>query len=220
MGEVSSISKDRGSAGRTCQGSDHQRPGAGSVPPGQPLATRPARKRSCWARVVRPLPSPGTCCRNSTGAIGRRGFVVTNRSVPRLEEIRDFHQRIGADIPLEYHHTPQPGGHRCGPGDAAARVADHQCHRTGQGCRRLTAHRPGRSGRTAASPGTSTTGETCCSCRKPAHSRRPSSLQIEDGWIYFLHGWTRVIAEVFHIDIPTSGPDFDALSRIAADART
>ncbi len=35
-------------------------------------------------------------------------IVVTNRSVPRLEEIRDFHQRIGADIPLEYHHTPHP----------------------------------------------------------------------------------------------------------------
>ena len=45
------------------------------------------------------------------------------------------------------------------------------------------------------------------------------NLQIEDGWIYFIHGWTRVIAEVFHIDIPTSGPQFDELSRIAADAR-
>ena len=28
--------------------------------------------------------------------------------MPRLDEIRDFHRRIGADIPLEYHHTPQP----------------------------------------------------------------------------------------------------------------
>jgi shikimate 5-dehydrogenase len=26
-------------------------------------------------------------------------------------------------------------------------------------------------------------------------------LTIEDGWIYFIHGWTQVIAEVFHIDI-------------------
>jgi shikimate 5-dehydrogenase len=43
-------------------------------------------------------------------------------------------------------------------------------------------------------------------------------LQIEDGWTYFIHGWTQVIAEVFHIDIPTSGPGFDALSRIAAEA--
>ena len=27
------------------------------------------------------------------------------------------------------------------------------------------------------------------------------NLVIEDGWSYFIHGWTEVIAEVFHIDI-------------------
>lgn len=26
-------------------------------------------------------------------------------------------------------------------------------------------------------------------------------LYVEDGWIYFLHGWTQVIAEVFHLDL-------------------
>jgi shikimate 5-dehydrogenase len=26
-------------------------------------------------------------------------------------------------------------------------------------------------------------------------------LTVEDGWVYFLHGWTQVIAEVFHIDL-------------------
>ena len=26
-------------------------------------------------------------------------------------------------------------------------------------------------------------------------------LQIENGWTYFIHGWTQVIAEVFHVDI-------------------
>ena len=36
-----------------------------------------------------------------------------------------------------------------------------------------------------------------------------------DGWFYFLHGWTRVMAQVFDITIPTSGPEFDELSRIA-----
>ncbi len=43
-------------------------------------------------------------------------------------------------------------------------------------------------------------------------------LQIEDGWDYFLHGWTQVIAEVFAVDIPTSGPGFDEISRIASEA--
>jgi shikimate 5-dehydrogenase len=44
-------------------------------------------------------------------------------------------------------------------------------------------------------------------------------LRIEDGWLYFIHGWTRVIAEVFHVDIATSGPVFDDLSRIARSIR-
>ena len=52
-----------------------------------------------------------------------------------------------------------------------------------------------------------------------AHAQQDArGLQIENGWSYFLHGWTQVIAEVFEISIPASGPKFDALSRIARDA--
>ncbi|WP_428390733.1 shikimate dehydrogenase family protein [Lichenicoccus sp.] len=40
-------------------------------------------------------------------------------------------------------------------------------------------------------------------------------LRINDGWTYFLHGWTQVIAEVFAVDIPTSGPRFEELSNLA-----
>jgi shikimate 5-dehydrogenase len=43
-------------------------------------------------------------------------------------------------------------------------------------------------------------------------------LTVHDGWVYFIHGWTRVIAEVFDVDIPMSGPAFDALSHIAIKA--
>ncbi len=43
------------------------------------------------------------------------------------------------------------------------------------------------------------------------------NLQIEDGWLYFIHGWNRVIAEVFHHEIPTAGPVFDEICRIAAE---
>lgn len=48
---------------------------------------------------------------------------------------------------------------------------------------------------------------------------RHRSLQVEDGWTYFLHGWTQVIAEVFDITIPSSGPAFDKLSSIARSTR-
>ena len=47
---------------------------------------------------------------------------------------------------------------------------------------------------------------------------QPSHIAVEDGWTYFLHGWTQVIAEVFDIAIPASGPRFDEISAIAARA--
>jgi shikimate 5-dehydrogenase len=45
------------------------------------------------------------------------------------------------------------------------------------------------------------------------------NLQIENGWTYFIHGWTQVIAEVFDVRIPTSGPRFDEISEIALGTR-
>ena len=53
--------------------------------------------------------------------------------------------------------------------------------------------------------------------RAHAAARR---LRVEDGWVYFIHGWTRVIAEVFHCDIPSEGPEFETLSRLAAGMRS
>ncbi len=48
--------------------------------------------------------------------------------------------------------------------------------------------------------------------------QQDQKLRIEDGWVYFIHGWTRVIAEVFDINIPAHGPDFERLSEIARRA--
>ena len=45
------------------------------------------------------------------------------------------------------------------------------------------------------------------------------ALVVEDGWTYFIHGWTQVIADVFHVEIPTSGPGFDRLVAAADDVR-
>ena len=50
------------------------------------------------------------------------------------------------------------------------------------------------------------------------HQETSQKLQVEDGWTYFIYGWTRVIAEVFHVDIPTAGHAFDEICRIAAEA--
>lgn len=44
-------------------------------------------------------------------------------------------------------------------------------------------------------------------------------LTVSDGWGYFIISWTRVIAQVFDIDIPSSGPVFDRLSALARERR-
>ena len=46
-------------------------------------------------------------------------------------------------------------------------------------------------------------------------AKAAQGLQIEDGWTYFIHGWTQVMAEVFSIEIPVAGDRFEAISRIA-----
>lgn len=145
-------------------------------------------------------------------------IIVTNRSTPRLEEIQKFHAQLGADVPIEYHHTPTP------------EMTDAILGRLKPGSLVMNATGLGKD-----APGSPLTDAAVWpeqgivwdfnyrgnlvfldQARAQQQSRQ---LQIEDGWIYFIHGWTRVIAEVFHIDIPTSGPRFDEISRIAAEAR-
>jgi shikimate 5-dehydrogenase len=51
--------------------------------------------------------------------------------------------------------------------------------------------------------------------RQAKAQEKARNLRVEDGWTYFIHGWTQVIAEVFHIDI--EGGVLDKLSRIALE---
>lgn len=43
------------------------------------------------------------------------------------------------------------------------------------------------------------------------------NLHVEDGWTYFIHGWTQVISEVFHIEI--KGALLEELSSIAKNGK-
>jgi shikimate 5-dehydrogenase len=47
--------------------------------------------------------------------------------------------------------------------------------------------------------------------------RDARSLHVEDGWRYFVHGWTQAVAEVF--DVPMPAATVDELGRIAARLR-
>ncbi|BCJ63656.1 shikimate dehydrogenase family protein [Polymorphospora rubra] len=44
-------------------------------------------------------------------------------------------------------------------------------------------------------------------------------LTVEDGWRYFVHGWTRAVDAVFDLGIPTAGPDFERLYDAAQEVR-
>jgi shikimate 5-dehydrogenase len=145
-------------------------------------------------------------------------IVVANRSAPRLEEMERVHAGLGTGIHVEYVHAPQPERND----QVLAGLEPHSLvvNATGLG---------------KDAPGSPLTDDAVFpehglvwdfnyrgdllfleQARAQAAARH---LHIEDGWVYFVHGWTQVIAEVFHVDIPSSGPRFEELSRIAAAAR-
>lgn len=141
-------------------------------------------------------------------------LVVTNRRAHRIEEMQKIHHRIGLTIPTEYVIAPDP------------QVNDAQLATMSPGSVVINAtglgkDRPG-------SPLTDAAGFPDGAIAWDFNYRgdlvfldqaraQPAErgVRIEDGWIYFIHGWTRVIAEVFHRDIPTSGPEFERLAALA-----
>ena len=145
-------------------------------------------------------------------------IVVTNRSAPRLEAMKRVHAQINPGIEVEYHHCPR------------AEDNDQIVNRLPNGS--LVANATGLGKDAPGSPVTEAArfpqggfawdfnyrGDLVFLAQARAQEQA-RKLRVEDGWVYFVHGWTRVIAEVFDIDIPTSGPKFDELSRIAAEAR-
>ncbi|GAB4551840.1 MAG: shikimate dehydrogenase [Anaerolineae bacterium] len=53
--------------------------------------------------------------------------------------------------------------------------------------------------------------------RQARRQTEARQLRLEDGWVYFLHGWTQVIAEVFQIDL--TAELFAELDRVAQPFR-
>ena len=53
--------------------------------------------------------------------------------------------------------------------------------------------------------------------RQALRQTETRDVKVEDGWLYFVHGWTQVVAQVLHVDLT---PDlFGRLERIAASVR-
>jgi len=143
-------------------------------------------------------------------------IVVSNRSPHRIDEIRRIHAAMGTTLPVDYVLAPDPA-------DNDAIVAGLKSGSVVINATGLGKDAPGsplsdavRFPEKAVVWDLNYRGELVFLDKARAQPQA-KNLQIEDGWIYFIHGWTQVIAEVFHIDIPVSGPQFDAISKIARD---
>jgi len=156
--------------------------------------------------------------RARTGQPHPRRIVVSNRSPGRLAEMSEVHSGIGADVPMEYVLAP------------VAAENDRLCAEMPPGSVIANATGLGKD-----RPGSPLSDQVIFPqyarvwdfnyrgdllfLEQARRQRADFDLVIEDGWIYFIHGWTRVISEVFGVDIPTSGPVLDHLSEVAAQAR-
>jgi shikimate 5-dehydrogenase len=143
---------------------------------------------------------------------------VTDRNPERLDHLRQLHHAWPDATPLELHHA------------ADQAVATKLLQRLPAGS--LVANATGMGKDTPGSPLSPDAVfpergvawefnyrgalDFLQQARAQQHARK---LIVEDGWTYFLHGWTRGIADVFEREIPTEGPLFDELGRIAAAAR-
>jgi shikimate 5-dehydrogenase len=145
-------------------------------------------------------------------------FIVTDRSQARLDHFRAIEPGLGTEVPIEYVLTPAPEDNDRVV--SAAPPGSLVVNATGLG---------------KDAPGSPVTSEArfpldgiawdlnyrgdLVYLDQARAQQRDRRLSLSDGWIYFLHGWTQVIGEVFHITIPTRGPRFDRLSELAAASR-
>ena len=146
------------------------------------------------------------------GANVPKRIIIANRSVPRLESAQAILDGINPKIHFEYIHNPTPA-------DNDKTLASLKPHSLIVNATGLGKDGPG-SPRTddCVFPEDSLVWEINYrgdllfkrQAEAQAQSRR---LHVEDGWIYFIHGWTQVISEVFQIDI--KGELLEKLSEIA-----
>jgi len=157
--------------------------------------------------------------RAQRGELHPKRIVVTNRSARRLEEMQAIHRQMPCPLPIEYVLAPTPTENDAvcaglAPGSVIANA-------TGLG-----KDRPG-------SPVTDNVRFPAGACvwdfnyrgdldflQQARAQQSARNLVIEDGWIYFIHGWTRVISEVFQVEIASTGPELEKLAHIAAAVRT
>ena len=126
-------------------------------------------------------------------------IIISNRIMPRLESAKKILTGLNPNIQLEYLYTPNMG-------DNDKILADLKPHSLIVNATGLGKDAPGSPLTDAAQfPVDSLVWEInyrgeLVFMEQAKAQEKEKNLTIEDGWIYFIHGWTQVVAEVFHID--------------------
>jgi shikimate 5-dehydrogenase len=147
-----------------------------------------------------------------------RRILVTDRNSERLHEIEQIHRQLTPSTPVEYHLTVRPADNHALLNELPA--ASLVVNATGLG--KDAPGSPLTEG--AQFPQSGYAWEfnyrgNLVFLDQARAQEQARQLHVEDGWLYFIHGWTRVIAEVFEVEIPTRGPRFERISQIAAEVR-
>lgn len=141
-------------------------------------------------------------------------IIIANRSLPRLEHARKILDGIQPDTRFEFILNPTPA---CND-ETLSSLKPHSLIINATG---LGKDAPGSPLTNACSfPMDSLVWEInyrgLLLFKDQAEAQaNAKNLHVEDGWIYFIHGWTQVIAEVFHIEI--TAKMLQELSSIARD---
>jgi shikimate 5-dehydrogenase len=145
-------------------------------------------------------------------------ILVSDRNARRLEEIGQIHHQLTRSVPVEYHMVAQPM-------DNDALVSKLEAGSLVVNATGLGKDVPGSPITEGAKfPENGYAWEfnyrgDLIFLDQARAQEQTRHLHVEDGWLYFIHGWTRAIAEIFDVEIPTKGPQFDRISQIAAEVR-
>lgn len=156
--------------------------------------------------------------RPESGAERPRRIIVTNRSPQRLEHLREIHAQLDTDTAFEYVLTPTAADNDRVLADLAPSSLVVNATGLGKDAPGSPLTDAGAFPDRAIAWDLNYRGDLVFLDQARAQ-QRARALHVEDGWIYFVHGWTQVIAEVFHVDIPTAGPSFERLSELALATR-
>jgi shikimate dehydrogenase len=143
-------------------------------------------------------------------------FVVVNRSQPRLDHMRRMVEQVGTDIAVDYIHNNDPRRND----ELMERMPDATIVINATGMGKDIPGSPvtddGLFPRNGIAWEFNYRGELdfMHQALRQAASR---NLTVEDGWVYFLHGWSQVIAQVLHIELTEAL--FARLDQVASATR-